>query len=178
MSHSYYQQFVKQIAEKDGKIINDKHFHYIIESFAKYSIEFKQNTYNISRIYINICLGENIMILIFPASNILITCSYNTAKCMSFIDAILEKHEFSYDTKIIEFQYFDVFLRRVLNSPKIIIVSVPLNAIIIGVKCHEDFVEETDPRYSPVTPQQQNYNNIYYDENKNIHFHKLLYFKG
>ena len=97
---------------------------------------------------------------------------------MSFIDAILEKHEFSYDTKIIEFQYFDVFLRRVLNSPKIIIVSVPLNAIIIGVKCHEDFVEETDPRYSPVTPQQQNYNNIYYDENKNIHLHKLLYFKG
>ena len=178
MSHSYYQQFVKQIAEKDGKIINDKHFHYIIESFAKYSIEFKQNTYNISRIYINICLGENMMILIFPASNILITCSYNTAKCMSFIDAILEKHEFSYDTKIIEFQYFDVFLRRVLNSPKIIIVSVPLNAIIIGVKCHEDFVEETDPRYSPVTPQQQNYNNIYYDENKNIHLHKLLYFKG
>ena len=77
MSHSYYQQFVKQIAEKDGKIINDKHFHYIIESFAKYSIEFKQNTYNISRIYINICLGENIMILIFHMIYVLVRIIQN-----------------------------------------------------------------------------------------------------
>ena len=47
-----------------------------------------------------------------------------------------------------------------------------------GIKCHEDFVEDVDTRYSPITPQQQNYENMYYDSNKNIHLHKLLYFKG
>ena len=174
MSNSYYDQFLKLIAEKDGKVINDKQFNYILDSFTKYTIEFKKNMYTISY---NFTLGENMIVLLFPESNIVLTCSYNTAKCMSFVDAILEQNEFSFETKIIKFQYFDTFLKRLVNSPKIIIVTVPLNAIIISLKSNPDYVEEIDTRYSPMTQNQVNYESLYYDSGKNINLHKLLYFK-